>query len=229
MRFTEGLHDVPMTAVRPDLSPLDGRYIRLEPLTEALLPELWRVIGQPSVFAGGFGGGAAGLRDTEPGFVDWARSYFPWQRGNVYAVFVQGGPYDSHLVGTTSLGDFDLANEHSHLGWTAFDPRVWGTQVNAEAKQLLLRLAFTHGFGRVKIQADAANLRSRAAIERLGARFEGIHRRDRKRPDGSWRDTAVYSILTDEWPEVAASLEQRLERFGAQPVLFRAGGLEASA
>ncbi|MFZ5872232.1 MAG: GNAT family N-acetyltransferase [Actinomycetota bacterium] len=57
-----------------------------------------------------------------------------------------------------------------HLGWTAYDPCVGGTAVNAECKLLLLGHAFDHcGFGRVKIQTDAANVRSQAAIERLGA------------------------------------------------------------
>jgi len=105
--------------------------------------------------------------------------------------------------------------------WTAYDPRVWGTAVNAEAKLLLLGLAFDHGFGRVKIQADSLNERSRAAIGGIGATFEGIVRRDIPRADGSWRDSAVFSIIRDDWPRVRAGLEQRLERHGDRPVLFR--------
>lgn len=220
---------MPVTALRPALTPIEGRFVRLEPLTGDRLPELFGVIGHPQVFAGGFGGGPAGLPDGRAQFVAWAQDFFPWQRCNVYAVLVNGGPHDGRLVGTTALGDFDLVNEHAHLGWTALDPRVWGSQVNAETKQLLLRLAFSHGFGRVKIQADARNERSRAAIERIGATFEGILRRERMRPDGTWRDTAVFSILRDEWPRVYIGLEQRLARWGAQPVLFRMPGLEASA
>src|SRR5690606_34220886 len=113
------------------------------------------------------------------------------------------------------------ANEGAHIGWTAYDPRVWGTAVNAEAKLLLLGVAFEHGFSRVKLQADAANVRSRAAITRLGATFEGVLRHDRRRADGSWRDTAVYSILVGEWPAVRAALQARLAVQGERPVLFR--------
>ena len=66
------------------------------------------------------------------------------------------------------------------------------------------------GFGRVKIQTDALNTRSQAAIAKLGARREGVLRRDMKREDGSFRDTVVFSVLVDEWPTVEAGLERRL-------------------
>ncbi|MEW1952714.1 GNAT family protein [Terrabacter sp. NPDC080008] len=115
------------------------------------------------------------------------------------------------VVGTSSLGDVDTVREHVHLGWTMYGSRWWGTQVNPEAKLLLLGHAFdTCGFGRVKIQTDVVNERSRAAILRLGATFEGVTRRDVRRADGSWRDTAVHSILVDEWPAVRARLLARL-------------------
>jgi RimJ/RimL family protein N-acetyltransferase len=91
-------------------------------------------------------------------------------------------------------------------------------------KHLLLERAFTHGYGRVRIQADVMNHRSRRAIEALGAQFEGVVRRDKQRADGSWRDTALYSILIDEWPMVADRLERRIaekpgtESFVAVPI-----------
>jgi RimJ/RimL family protein N-acetyltransferase len=115
------------------------------------------------------------------------------------------------IVGTSSLGDVDLEREHVHLGWTMYGSRWWGTRVNPEVKLLLLAHAFeTCGFGRVKIQTDVVNERSRAAILKLGATFEGITRRDVRRADGTWRDTAVHSILVDEWPTVRAGLLARL-------------------
>lgn len=197
---------------------IEGRFIRLEPLLDEHLPELYRAIGAPEVFAGGWGGGPAGHRATEAEFVDFARGYFAWGRSNVYAVRIASGPDASALVGTSTLGDFDEANEHAHIGWTAYSPEVWATAVNPEAKLLMLGEAFERGFGRVKLQADSLNDRSRAAIAKLGARFEGIVRRDRPRADGSWRDTAVYSILIDEWPDVRAGLQARLAAFGTDPV-----------
>jgi N-acetyltransferase len=193
-------------ATTPNPATLEGRHIRLEPLTREHLPELFAAIGVPEVFAGGWGGGPAGFTPTVEQFVAFGTTYFSFETGRVFAVRL----LDGTLVGTSTLGDFDEANEHAHIGWTAYSPSVWGGKVNPEAKLLMLGHAFDHGFGRVKLQADELNDRSRAAILKLGASFEGIVRRDRPRADGSWRNTAVYSILIDEWPAVRAGLEARL-------------------
>lgn len=195
-----------MVAVRPTPRILQGRFIHLEPLDRSMFAELFAAIGTPEVFAGGYGGGPAGYRSTLDGFAEFADAYYAIERNNVYAARLP----DGRLVGTSTLGDFDESREHAHIGWTAWSPSVWGTAVNPEAKLLMLGEAFDHGFGRVKLQADALNSRSRAAILKLGATFEGIVRRDQLRADGSWRDTAVYSILADEWPAVRAGLEARL-------------------
>jgi RimJ/RimL family protein N-acetyltransferase len=207
-----------MTAVRPDRSPLVGRVIRLDALTVADLPALHRAIARPEVFAGGFGGGALGDRAGYDVFAAWAATYFQWDAGNVYAVRLVGGTNDGALVGTTTLSFFELENEHTEIGWTAFDPRVWGTAVNVEAKLLLLSLAFDCGFGRVQIEADERNERSRRAIAKLGATFEGLKRRDRRRADGSWRDSAIFSITVEDWSGVRQGLESRLAAFGTGPV-----------
>ena len=203
-----------MTATTPPPSVLTGRHIRLEPLSEDDLPELFGAIGVPEVFAGGFGAGPLGYRDNVEDFVNWGRGYFSWGRNIVYGVRLSGG----ELVGTSTLGDFDETREHAHIGWTAYHPSVWAGPVNPEAKLLLLGHAFANGFGRVKLQADSLNERSRAAILKLGAQFEGIVRRDQLRPDGIWRSTAVYSILKDEWPDVRAGLQERLAAFESTTV-----------
>lgn len=210
-----------MSATRPTPAPIEGRYIRLEPMTREHLPRLFAAIGHPIVFAGGYGGGPSGYRDTEGAFIEWAETYYRWDDANPYAVILVGGPHDSQLVGTTTLADFDLPREAAHIGWTAYDPRVWGTAVNAEAKLLMLGQAFDNGFGRVLIQADALNERSRAAISGIGATFEGIRRRDIRRADGSWRDSAIFSVIIDDWPRVRQLLETRLAGYGDRPVLFR--------
>ena len=195
-----------MTALQPPPIALEGRHIRLIPLHADDLPELFEALNDPRVYAGGWGGGPAGYRDTVESFIELGTKYFLFDRNIVYGVRAPDGT----LVGTSTLGDFDLEAEHAHIGWTAYTPTVWGTAVNPEAKLLMLGHAFDHGIGRVKLQADERNDRSRAAIQKLGAKFEGIVRRDRLRADGSWRDTAVYSILIDEWPAVKAGLEARL-------------------
>jgi RimJ/RimL family protein N-acetyltransferase len=207
-------------ARRPEPATLVGAFIRLEPLEDAHLPGLFEAIAHRSVFEYGFGGGLAALPESLEEFRTWAA-----QRNspdnNPFAVVLVGGPRDGTIVGTTTLGDFDLYREATHIGWTGYDPRVWGTAVNPEAKLLLLQYAFDAGFGRVKMQTDVLNLHSRAAIAKLGATFEGVVRREQPRADGTWRDTAMYSVIVDEWPEVRAGIEKRLAAFEGRPVLFR--------
>jgi RimJ/RimL family protein N-acetyltransferase len=126
------------------------------------------------------------------------------------------------------------------VGATAFwDPRVWpgterlyavevgfswlagaaqGTGINAEAKYLLFRHAFEQwGVDRLDLKTDARNARSRAAIASVGARFEGVLRNWSRSwapgEDGRLRDSAVFSVTADEWPECRARLEERLARY----------------
>jgi len=214
-------------ALRPEPAAMVGRFISLEPLTPELLPDVHRAIAQPAVFAGGFGGGPSGLRTDRDEFVDWAGRYYQWA-GLPFAIRLLGGAHDGELIGATGLGDIDLFNQSAQVGWTAYDPRVWGTAVNVEAKLMLMGLAFDNGFGRIMIQADSVNARSRAAIAGIGATFEGVLRRNRQRPDGTWRDSAIYSVVVDEWPRVRAGLLERLERFEG-PVAYRAAPVLAHA
>lgn len=197
---------------------LRGRFIQLVPLTRDDLPELFTALSDPRVYAGGYGGGPAGYRSSVEEFVEFGATYYTFDRNIVFGVRLLSG----ELVGTSTLGDFDEVREHAHIGWTAYHPSVWGGPVNPEAKLLMLGLAFDHGYGRVKLQADSLNDRSRAAILKLGATFEGIVRRDQLRPDGIWRSTAVYSILRDEWVDVRAGLEARLAAFDGTVVTFDA-------
>jgi N-acetyltransferase len=197
-----------MTATRPDpAAVLEGATVRLRALTLDDLPDLFDAIGRPEVFAGGWGGGPAAFRDTYEEWREFILGYLAWETGNVTAVTLADG---DRIVGTTTLGDFDLTNRSAHIGWTAYAPEVWGTRVNAETKRLLLGAAFESGFERVKLQADVLNERSRAAILRLGAQFEGVLRHTQLRADGTWRDTAVFSVLREEWPAVRAQLDERL-------------------
>jgi RimJ/RimL family protein N-acetyltransferase len=97
------------------------------------------------------------------------------------------------------------------VGGTWLAASVQRTSVNTESKLLLLTHAFEHwGTVRVSIKTDARNGRSRAAIERIGGRFEGVRRAHMKAADGGVRDTAWFSITAEEWPAVRAGLELRL-------------------
>jgi N-acetyltransferase len=106
-----------------------------------------------------------------------------------------------------------LRPEHRcvEIGATWLAPAAWGTGANVEAKLLMLGHAFeTLGCVRVELKTDARNERSRGAMKAIPAQFEGIHRRHMVLPDGTLRDSAWYSVIADEWPDVRASLERRL-------------------
>lgn len=207
-----------MSATRPQPRSLAGRYVIVEPLQHEHLGELWAAIGRPEVFAGGYGGGPEGLPPDEEAFVAWAKAHYRWDDGTVYGIRIASGPDAGTLVGTSTMADFDLPLRATHIGWTAYDPRVWAGPVNPETKLLMLDEVFSHGFERLRLQADSVNDRSRAAILKLGAQFEGVLRKARLRADGSLSGTAVYSILDDEWPTVRAALEARLAAFDGAPV-----------
>ena len=105
-----------------------------------------------------------------------------------------GGRYDRVGIGHTWLG-----------------PAAQRTPINTEAKLLMLDHAFSRwGVRAVRLQTDARNARSRAAITRIGCTYEGVLRSDRPAPDGTVRDSAMFSMLAAEWPDARLRLEERL-------------------
>jgi RimJ/RimL family protein N-acetyltransferase len=203
--------------VPPTGAPLVGRFVRLDVTTPDDAPGLFAVYSDPRCYEQGFVMMRPHTSVAETGALVAAAVAARGAHGTGRTAYTIRLVADGDLgpagtvVGSSSLGDVDTDREHVHLGWTMYGSRWWGTPVNPEAKFLLLAHAFeTCGFGRVKIQTDVVNARSRAAILKLGATFEGITRRDVRRADGSWRDSAVHSILVDEWPRVRAGLLERL-------------------
>jgi N-acetyltransferase len=197
-----------MTARMPGDRPLIGTVVRLDVSTAGDSDGIFASLDRDEVWAAGYNGGPA-ARPTAPG--GWAKRIDAAlaEERVMYTVRLMDS---GRIVGTTSLGDSDLPNERTHIGWTAYAPDVWGTAVNPECKLLLMTHAFDDcGFGRVKIQTDLINARSQAAIAKLGALREGVLRRHMRRADGTWRDTVVFSVVIDEWPKVKAGLEARLQ------------------
>jgi RimJ/RimL family protein N-acetyltransferase len=210
------------TTLVPPGSPLTGRWLRLDLLSENDLGDLYPVLADPDVYHQGYV--MHHRPDSSEDSAELARRIFLRGQGQAdghgggrtaYAIRLAGdselGPAGT-LVGTSSLTEADVHNESIHLGSTLYGSRWWGTPVNAEAKLLLLGHCFGDcGYGRVKIQTDQRNNRSQAAIAKLGARREGVLRRHMKREDGTFRDTVVFSVLADEWPRVRAGLQSRLD------------------
>lgn len=115
------------------------------------------------------------------------------------------------VIGMTCYHDIDQEGGSLGIGHTALARSRWRSGVNTEAKLLLLERAFgTLRAERVFWYTDIRNERSQRAIERLGATRDGVLRRHRLRPDGTWRDTVLYAMTVDEWPAAAARLRTRL-------------------
>jgi N-acetyltransferase len=208
-----------MPARLPRSGPLIGTGVRLDPLVEADLPTLGELLADPALYEQGFvmhrqpksaADGTALARERY-----YSTTLLDGRGGGrrIYAVREIAADGSTSLVGTTSLLQADLIDEKIHLGATLYARRCWGGTVNPEAKLLLLTECFEHcGYGRVWLQTDLLNTRSQAAIQRLGAVREGVARRDRRREDGTFRDTVSFSILAVEWPAVRDGLRVRLRR-----------------
>lgn len=116
-------------------------------------------------------------------------------------------------VGMTTYTNADSHNRRLEIGSTWYGKRVQRTPLNTQCKLLLLQHAFeTLGCIAVEFRTHFMNAQSRRAIERLGAKLDGILRNHRRMPDGSLRDTCVYSIIATEWPAVRTHLRFQLEQ-----------------
>ena len=185
---------------------LTGKHIRLEPMRPAhalaLLEagraaEIWEWM--PS-------------RPLDPAVMEgWLQTAMQAEATGREYPFVVIHVATGRLVGSTRYLEVHENDRNVEIGWTWYAPDTWGGVVNPEAKYLLMRHAFEDwGAIRVALKTDIRNLHSQAAIKKLGAKYEGMLRNQRIRPDGSYRDTVIFSVIESEWPAVKARLEARL-------------------
>lgn len=199
---------------------LEGRFARLEPLTMAHVPGLCAA--------------AAGPRDTygftlvpqgEAETAAYVRGALDEQEAGRALPFATIDRSRGEVVGSTRLFNIEFwpwppgnVNQRgtdrpdvAEIGWTWLAASAQRTPINTEAKLLMLAHAFDEWrVHRVSLMTDARNQRSRDAIMRLGARFDGVLRAARPASDGTIRDTAAFSILDTEWPAVRSRLQARL-------------------
>lgn len=181
---------------------LAAHGVRLEPLAGEHAPALLALV-DPGLWFGMTSPVPTTVADVEA-WVDAAR------RAEGTLAFAVVGE-DGEVRGSTRFYDLSPGQRRVEIGTTFYGRAWWGGSTNPACKLLLLRHAFeAWGLQRVALRADARNTRSCAAIERLGARHEGVLRKHRVASDGSVGDTAYFSIVDDEWPAVRAGLEQRL-------------------
>jgi uncharacterized protein len=195
----------------PWLEPvvLQGKHVRLEPLDRCHAAELFTALDDAEVHRynpvprprdAGEMAGAIGAKLAEAA----AGRRVAWLLRSART---------GEVVGTSSYCPVDEDSRTVHIGSTQLARPWWRTGINTEAKLLLMTRAFEElGAVRVEWQVDSLNVRSRRAVERLGATQEGVLRKHRRRADGTFRDSVFYGMTDDEWPAAKKALVERLAR-----------------
>jgi N-acetyltransferase len=195
--------------VKLEHKPLLGRFVRLEPFAPELEAEVRAALDVEDDGWAFLSTAAHG-----PRFDAW------WARSMAEAAAGRRIPFavrrldSSEIVGTTSLSAIRAEHRSVEIGSTFYRPGQRGGPVNPDCKLLLLAHAFSAGAIRVELVVDLRNLRSQAAVLKLGAAKEGVLRKHKITWTGFVRDTVVYSITDEEWPAAKAGLEARLASFG---------------
>jgi RimJ/RimL family protein N-acetyltransferase len=197
-----------VTAWQSPSEPLAGRLVTVEPLEERHEPGLWAAAGDPEVWRWMTTSAGAGRSE----FRAWLDAALDAGRTGEQMPFAILDARDGAPVGSSRY--LTLRPEHRGLeiGFTWMARSAWGTGMNTESKLLLLAYAFERlGCMRVEFKTEALNARSRAALAALPAQFEGVFATHMLVRDGEVRDSAWYSVVDDDWPDVRRALEARVE------------------
>lgn len=184
-----------------------GQKVQLEPLTLEHQQELYEAAQEESIWA------YNSSKAFGEKFHRWFEKAIHCVEQHKHLPYAVRRLTDNKIVGSTRF--YDIQPEHYRLtiGYTWYLPEVWGTYVNPECKFLLLQFAFENAkVNRIEFFIDARNVRSRAAIKKLGAKEEGILRQHMILEDGHIRDTIIFSIIKSEWPQIKIRLQTRLEK-----------------
>ena len=211
----------------PPITPftLEGRLVRLEPLRPELALALLEagMVGRETFVL-------TGVPDSLEAAHAYIQTAVEAREAGLAMPFATVRVSDGRVIGSTRFGNLEYwpwtaGNLHTkqdgtpdaaEIGWTWLEPGSQRSGINTEAKRLMLGHAFeTWRVLRVTLKTDARNVRSRNAIERLGAKFDGVLRAHVPAADGGIRDSAWYSILAAEWPDVRDRLDGFLEMQGS--------------
>ena len=188
--------------------PLEGELVALEPLGEEHADGLWAAAQEPRIWEW-----LAHVGSSREYFDYWMEVSLDAAGAGREGVFAIRSKDSGELVGSSRYLNVRPADRALEIGWTWLNPRAWRRGVNAETKLLMFGHAFdTLDCVRVELKTDARNERSRAAMTALPAQFEGVLRKHMIVPDVGVRDSAYFSVLDEEWPEVRANLERRVSR-----------------
>jgi RimJ/RimL family protein N-acetyltransferase len=182
---------------------LTGKIIQLQPLTLNHVPGLYAA-SDPAIWKYMLYGDIT----TESDMRNWVLDMLERASGGTDLPFAVIDFASGDEIGATRYLEIRPQHKGLEIGGTWYGPKYQRTGVNTECKYLLLKHAFeTLGCIRVQFKADSRNERSIHAIKRIGAKSEGVLRNHMILPDGTFRHSAYFSILADEWPEVKKKLE----------------------
>ena len=185
---------------------LIGNHIQLEPINESHKEELYHVTQDDSIWT------FTSSKAMGHQFDSWFQKALQELEKLEHLPFIVRRLSDNKLIGSTRFYDIQQAHRRLTIGYTWYIPEVWGTYVNPECKLLLLQYAFEElNINRVQFDTDFRNVRSRAAIKKLGAIQEGILRHHMILEDGFIRDTVVFSIIKTDWADVKQKLQSRIQ------------------
>jgi N-acetyltransferase len=195
--------------ILPQILILKGQLCTLTNLMPVHLPQLAQIAADPAIWQ------HLPIRGWQSDiFWAWAEETMVQKADGLIYPFVIIDNATHEVVGTTRFQDLYLAHRKMDIGWTWFDPSVWGTGINTEAKMLMLHYAFDKcGVVRIGFKVDENNLRSQRALEKLGAYREGIFRKHLIRPDGTYRTSYFYSITDDDWARIIKNKTQAFEQY----------------
>ena len=190
---------------------LEGWHVRLEPMTRERADAIAAALGAAAADGNMWQSKVTSIPrpETAREYVDQALRELD---GGTSMPFVTVDRASNKAVGSTRYMNIEAPHRRLEIGTTWIGKSFQRTAINTEAKYLMLKHAFeTLRCIAVDLRTHEKNLQSRAAIERLGAKLDGLLRNHRIMPDGSLRNTAAYSIIDDEWPDLKARLEARLK------------------
>jgi len=189
-------------------SVLEGKAVRLEPLARRHERGLFEVAGDGRIWRWM----PYDPSESPETFHAWLEEAVAASEAGTEGAFATVDSSTGDPVGSTRYLALRPKDRVLEIGWTWLAPAYWQTGANVEAKLLMLEHAFTDlGCLRVEFKTDARNERSRAALAALPAQFEGVFRKHMLVRGGERRDSAYYSIIDDEWPEVRDELGRRLD------------------
>ena len=188
---------------------MESNHVLLRPLEQKDAQSLYKNVGtDPEIFKWMLFSAPTSVADYEK----LVNRFIQESSGAMRQSFAVVLKENNEIVGHTSFMDYQERNKSIEIGTTFYAKNYWRSFVNSECKLLLLTDAFENQkLHRVTLKTDGQNERSKSAIARIGATYEGALRENMQRPDGSWRDTAYFSIIENQWPEIKDRLIQKIK------------------